>query len=179
MRVGRFPEQNERRACGLSQSRDRDVHAGARPGNIASASAPLHGKRKNMKKHLASAIVAAGLLALASSQAFAWTCVADNSNPRAGFRAGTGSGTGSSEAEARQRALRDCTELRGPGCRIAWCRRDGSAPRDPAGGTRLPQVDRSTSSSPDTRFWRFIRDDGSCAVYVHRQTAQRRTLCDY
>ena len=77
-----------------------------------------------MKKHLASAIVAAGLLALASSQAFAWTCVADNSNPRAGFRAGTGSGTGSSEAEARKRALRDCTELRGPGCRIASCRRD-------------------------------------------------------
>jgi hypothetical protein len=122
-----------------------------------------------MKKHLASAIVAAGLLALASSQAFAWKCVADNSNPRAGFRAGTGWGTGSSEAEARQRALRDCTELRGPGCQIASCQRDGSAPRDP---------DRSTSSSPDTRVWRFIRNDGSCAVYVHRQTAQMRTFCD-
>ena len=131
---------------------------------------------KHMKTHLASAIVVAGLFALASSQAFAWTCVADNSNPRAGFRAGTGSGTGSSEAEARQRALGDCTELRGPGCRIAWCRPD---PRDRARGTRLPQVDRSTSSSPDTRFWRFVRDDGSCAVYVHRQTGQRRTFCDY
>ena len=49
---------------------------------------------KHMKTHLASAIVVAGLFALASSQAFAWTCVADNSNPRAGFRAGTGVGTG-------------------------------------------------------------------------------------
>ena len=80
---------------------------------------------KNMKTHLA--IVAASVLALASSQAFAgntWTCVASNSNPRPGFRAGSGNGTGSSQAKARRAALRDCTELRGPGCRIAWCRHD-------------------------------------------------------
>jgi len=39
-------------------------------------------------------------------------------------------------------------------------------------------LDRSTSYSPDQRFWRFVKGDGSCAIYVHRWTGQRRTFCD-
>lgn len=41
-----------------------------------------------------------------------------------------------------------------------------------------PVIDRSTSTSPDQRFWRLVRGEGSCAVYAHRQTGQRRTFCD-
>jgi len=47
--------------------------------------------------------------------------------------------------------------------------RDGPPPASP---------DRSTSYAPDRRYWRFYRSDGSCAVYVHRQTGKRRTFCD-
>jgi hypothetical protein len=39
-------------------------------------------------------------------------------------------------------------------------------------------VDRSTSTSPDLRFWRMVKDEGSCVVYAHRVTGQRRTFCD-
>jgi hypothetical protein len=39
-------------------------------------------------------------------------------------------------------------------------------------------VDRSTSYSPDLRFWRMWKDEGSCVVYVHRLTGQKRTFCD-
>jgi hypothetical protein len=39
-------------------------------------------------------------------------------------------------------------------------------------------VDRSTSYSPDLRFWRYVKSDGSCAIYMHRRTGQRRTFCD-
>jgi hypothetical protein len=47
-----------------------------------------------------------------------------------------------------------------------------------AGPSHQRAVDRSTSYSPDQRFWRFAKSDGSCAVYVHRRTGQRRTFCD-
>jgi len=39
-------------------------------------------------------------------------------------------------------------------------------------------VDRSTFTSPDLRFWRMVRDEGSCVVYAHRVTGQKRTFCD-
>ena len=39
-------------------------------------------------------------------------------------------------------------------------------------------VDRFTSTSPDLRFWRMVRDEGSCVVYAHRVTGQKRTFCD-
>ena len=40
-------------------------------------------------------------------------------------------------------------------------------------------VDRSTTStSPDLRLWRMVKDEGSCVVYVHRLTGQKRTFCD-
>ena len=39
-------------------------------------------------------------------------------------------------------------------------------------------VDRSTSYSPDERFWRLWKDEGSCVVYVHRLTGKKRTFCD-
>jgi hypothetical protein len=39
-------------------------------------------------------------------------------------------------------------------------------------------VDRSTSTSPDLRFWRMVKDEGSCVVYVHRVSGQKRTFCD-
>jgi hypothetical protein len=39
-------------------------------------------------------------------------------------------------------------------------------------------VERSTSTSPDLRFWRMVKDEGSCVVYAHRLTGQRRTFCD-
>jgi hypothetical protein len=42
----------------------------------------------------------------------------------------------------------------------------------------LRPVDRSTASSPDQRFWRLEKDEGSCAVYVHRSTDEKRTFCD-
>ena len=42
----------------------------------------------------------------------------------------------------------------------------------------LRPVDRSTASSPDQRFWRLEKDEGSCAVYVHRSTGEKRTFCD-
>jgi hypothetical protein len=42
----------------------------------------------------------------------------------------------------------------------------------------LRPVDSSTASSPDKRFWRLVKGEGSCAVYVHRSTGQKRTFCD-
>lgn len=41
-----------------------------------------------------------------------------------------------------------------------------------------PAVDRSTSYSPDQRFWQFVKSDGSCAIYRHRDKGQTRTFCD-
>jgi hypothetical protein len=47
-----------------------------------------------------------------------------------------------------------------------------------AGGQYQRPVDRSTSYLPDQRFWRFVKDEGLCAVYVNRLTGQKRTFCD-
>ena len=56
---------------------------------------------------------------------------------------------------------------------LAFC----GASRDGA-GSPPPTPDRSTSTAPDRRYWRFSRSDGSCAIYVHRRTGQQRTFCD-
>jgi hypothetical protein len=52
-----------------------------------------------------------------------------------------------------------------------------AAQAEAAGRYQRP-VDRSTSYSPDQRFWKFVKGDGSCAVYAHRRTGHRRTFCD-
>jgi hypothetical protein len=94
---------------------------GDKPANRAILRLPtiMNAGRTQMGRILASLVVAACLLSVASSEASAWVCRA------VGVGSG-GMGRGASVADAKFQALRRC-EHRGPVpvCTILWCRPGG------------------------------------------------------